>query len=343
MADLSMDPVRLLGFADLRGIERLRQTVEALPGPPVRVVTGLNVAALVQDEPSTPMARRNKKVLFDELQSIHRRLEHSCQHGAFLPVDPGAACCPSGAVESTLQMSWGGLADCLAQAGLYHQWDVVLRWLPEIALEGHRAALALVAAQRDPAALGVAIGDALRAERTRRETSLVAALSGSVTALSQGGAVGSETEIAITVLVSRGGEGAIEDALDRIPSDQATGVTADLRGPMPPVSFAAVRLVRIDHADIVRSWQILGLPHRADATSLHQKWRTLAAAAHPDRFPGEPASAIQFTEITESYRLLRTLLGAQPGSIDSLKRHTGYRVILPKCSVYSMLTVENAA
>ena len=343
MADVSMAPVRLLGFAGLADIDGLRAALAAVPGPPVRAVCGPTVAALIQDEPATPLARRGRKALLGGLQAVHRRLEIACQFGPFLPMDPGAACCPTSAIGPLLDLSWEGLAARLGPLGAMHQWDVVISWPPEAVLAPQRETLQEAAAKGDPALLAQAVQALLRAAHAARSALVLQALHRHVLAIAPGSAAGGETEITATVLVPHGRESLIEAALGQLPPAQVAGASADLRGPMPPVSFHPVRLTRIEAADIARSWRLLGLPEKVDLTLLNRQWRALAAAAHPDRHPGLPASAEAFTDITEAYRLLRPLLRAEPRTLRSLVRQAGYRLVLPDLAPMAGQEVEHAA
>ena len=343
MADVSMAPTRLLGFAGLADIDGLRAAMAAVPGPPLRAVCGPTVAALIQDEPATPLARRGRKALLSGLQAVHRRLEIACQFGPFLPMDPGAACCPASAINALLELSWEDLGARLAQLGAVHQWDLVISWPPEAVLATQRETLQEAAAKGDPALLAQAVQALLRAEHAARSAVVLQALNRHVLAIALGSTAGGETEITTTVLVPRGREDLIEAALGQLPPAQVAGASADLRGPMPPVSFHPVRLTRVEAGDIARSWRVLGLPEKVDLTLLHRQWRALAASAHPDRRPGLPASAEAFTEITEAYRLLRPLLRAEPRTLRSLVRQAGYRLVLPELAPVAVQVVEHAA
>jgi hypothetical protein len=328
MARLSTGPTRLLGFAPLETIEPMQAAVAATSGPPPWVHRGPGIAALLQDEPATPMMRQGRKAMLAGLQSVHRRLEIACQLGAFLPADPSCACIDRANLRTLLDQSWTALAPALAEHGGAHQWDVVLRWSPESVLAAHKAELAAVAAAGQ-AALAEAVASVLRAAHARRGAILSAALAQAVLGVAAGGMVGTETEVCLTVLVPCGGEAAMEGALEAIPEDQVSGASVDLRGPMPPVSFHAVRLLRVEQGDIARSWRILNLGERADARSLHQQWRMMAAGCHPDRDPDDAGSPNAFSDIGHAYRLLRPLLREQPQTLRGLLRHAGYRLELP--------------
>ena len=146
----------------------------------------------------------------------------------------------------------------------------------------------------------------LLADRSRREAALLAALAPTALAFASGGAACAETEVSVTVLVNAWGEAPVEAALDALPAEHAEDASIDMRGPLPPLSFSAVRLVTVEARDLNRAWQLLRLTDRIDLASLHRQWRQCAAEVHPDRRPAK--DAVTVSELTEAYRLLRPLL-----------------------------------
>ena len=100
-----------------------------------------------------------------------------------------------------------------------------------------------------------------------------------------GSAAGTDSSLAVTVLISAGGDAAVEVALDSLPAEYSADTAIDMHGPLPPLGFAAVRFATTDSAAIRAAWHALDLPHHADGQILHRLWRRRAAAAHPDRQP----------------------------------------------------------
>ena len=339
MAEIDMQLTRLLGFAPQAGLDALVAAMRAVPGPKLQVhrapCTGAGdaVAALVQPEPDVPFFGRGREALTASLRSVQRRLEVACQAGAFLPMDPAAACCPTPGVPGVLSTAWDGLAVALAQHGLCQQWDISLRWTAEDAVARHRGDIAPAAAQGRQA-LADAVGAALRNERGHREAALLAALAPAVLAFASGGPACAETEVAVTVLVASGGDAAVEAALDGMAAEHVEGASIDLRGPLPPLSFFAVRLATVDAQAVSDAWATLGLADRVDLSTLHQQWRRRAAAAHPDRLPvPADASADGVADLTDAYRLLRDLLPSEAKvgglTLEGLLACAGPRLIMP--------------
>ena len=136
------------------------------------------------------------------------------------------------------------LAEALAAHGARQQWDIVLHWAPEAVVARHRAEIA-PPPRTAPQALAEAVGAVLRAECARHEAAVLAALTPAVLAFAEGGAACADTQVAVTVLVAANAEAAVEAALDALPAEQMEGVSIDMRGPLPPLSFSAVRLATV--------------------------------------------------------------------------------------------------
>jgi hypothetical protein len=281
--------------------------------------------------------------MLEGLQATHRRLEQACQRAPFLPADPASACCPEMQLRSLIDETWPALAQALTIYGARHQWDLAVRWTPETVLTTQRATLADIAARGDAPQLASAVATVLRQSRERREHLLSAALSEAALGLMSASAAVTETELMWTVLLPRQGEGAIEAALMAIPSHEVSGVEVDLKGPMPPVSFHAVRVILAEQADIARSWRLLELPERVDTDALHRQWRALAALSHPDRVPNDPDGTARFTSLGAAYRLLRPQVGARSTTLRALLRQNGYRIEVPEVPVPSLHQAEVAA
>ena len=302
------------------------------PSPPALSLPASSLPALSpwrQPEPPTPLLRGTRADMLSRLHTVQRRLEIACQAGAFLPMDPAAACCPPGEVAAMLAQAWPALAAALAGHGRRQQWDIVLRWTPEAALAPRRAEIAAAAGQ-DRTLLADAVAAALRATRTEREAALIAALRPVVLAFAAAGAAAAETEVALTVLLPAGGEAAVEAALGGLAPEHATGATLDMRGPLPPLSFGPVRVAKVDAAELAQAWERLDLPARIDRDGLHRQWRRRAFALHPDRNAGGAATTLP--ETTTAYHLLRDLMrdaATAEITLAELSRHAGYRLIVP--------------
>jgi hypothetical protein len=328
------DLTRLLGFVPRQGVAALRAALDAIEGPAVSVRESGTVAALLQPEPPIGLLARGRADLLASLHGVQRRLEIACQAGAVLPVDPAAACLPDEAAAMLLEPAWPALAAALGTHGCRHQWDVVLRWAPEPVLRRRRADIVAAAAGLGDVGVADAVAAALRAERARREAGLLAALAPAVLAFAAAGPTGGDTEVSVTVLLPAHGEAVVEAALSTLSPDDALDASLDMRGPLPPLSFAPARVAKVELAEVVRAWSQLDLPERIDLSELHRHWRRRAFSVHPDRHPAlaRESFACALGEATEAYHLLRDMIrGADEFGVtrDAVLDRAGYRLILP--------------
>ncbi len=326
--------VRLIGFVPDTVLADLLPALEAVPGPRIAVHRSHGIAALTQAEPAAPLWGGSRTEMLTRLHTVQRRLEVACQGTSLLAMDPSAGCCPTGAVEDMLEAAWPALAAALAEHGRRHQWDIVLRWTPETALAPRRTEIA-AAAGPGRSGLAEAVANELRQIRARREAALIAALQPAVLGFAPAGPTGAETEVAVTVLLAAAGEAVVEAALRGLPPHEVEGAELDMRGPLPPLSFAAVRVAKVDGTALGHAWRLLGLPARVNLETLHQHWRLSAFVMHPDRNTDSQASA-KLAEMTRGYHLLRDLMrdvtpeAGTPGlSLAELARHSGYRLLVP--------------
>jgi hypothetical protein len=258
---------------------------------------------------------------------VQRRLELACQHGAFLPADPAHSRCRAADVQKLLIAASPAIGEALQGPGTCHQWDVLLRWPAEAVVAARRNEIAADAAGGGGGreALAASVSAALARERVLREGALQAALAGVSLAIQPAGA--GQTEIGMTVLLPRCGEAALETALHSLDQRITENAQADVRGPLPPISFAAVRINAAAPADVAAAWKTLALPERVDATTLRQHWRSVAARLHPDRGCQSDAPMVA---AGAAFRLLRDLLPSEPSepprSLPILQREAAARM-----------------
>jgi hypothetical protein len=302
------DKLTLLGIAPADRAAALAPALSALPGPAVtlhRVGEIVAVAQRAEARHRALLLARDRAGLLSGLLAVQQRLEAACQLGRFLPADPGAPALPAAELPRLIDAAAPALAAALARDGARHQWDVILRWPPEAALAPRRAALSGLAR----AELAEAVRAALAAERAMRRDALRAALRPAVRDIADAEPVAEDAACGLTVLVPAGGEAAIEAALATLPETAQHGAAADLRGPLPPVAFAALGIAELAEGALDRAWTLLGLPEQLAPEELSGRWRAVAARLHPDRGAGDPA---RFAEAREAYRLLERL--AVPGA-----------------------------
>lgn len=317
--------IRLLGFAAESGVDALRTALADSTGPALHLVTVAGLAVAAQTEKDGGLLRSfDKATLLRRLHAVQRRLELACQAGPFLPADPAAPAVKLGELSGLVTAAAPRLLGALLRDGTKQQWDITIRWPAETVLAPSRDALVSTAPAGRPAVAALVAG-LLRRERDARLDALRRVLAPCVLALAEGQA--GDTEITLTVLVPAGGDADIEAALARLPDAVSADAEADLRGPMPPVSFAACRLAEVSAHDISAAWHMLELNGATDATTLRQSWHRRAAALHPDH-TGHAADAARLDAARKAYRLLVPLLDeAGPRGLPDLLPLAGRRLV----------------
>jgi hypothetical protein len=303
--------ITLLGFAASSHAAALAGALAGVPGPRLITAQAAAVTAFAQ-QGASPRMRDTKRHL-TALAGVQRRLEVACLSGPFLPADPAHAVCALADLQPLLAEEAEAIRAALAGPGTCHQWDVVLRWRPEAALASCRDAVAEAAAGGGAPALAEAVRAALGRVQASRAGALRTAMAAVSLAVLEAGAGQGEAGLAeagVTVLIPAGREAELEAALQALPDSITAGVTADLRGPLPPVSFAAMRVDRRSAREVALAWRMLDLPPQADAETLRARWRATAQRLHPDH--GAPDGA-PMGRAAGAMRLLRGLLPAQAG------------------------------
>jgi hypothetical protein len=322
--------VKLLGFVAAKSAEALAARLAAVPGPPVSLFCAGGLAALAQADKAGGRALlpQGRRAILNALASVQRRLEVACLHGPFLPADPAEAGCRAAEVATLLAGSADSIAAALAGPGTCHQWDVVLHWQAEPIVEARRAEIKAAASGGGRAGLAEAVAAALGRERALREEALVQAVAR--VALAVQPARSGTTETAVTALVHAGEESVLEAALRGLAPQVSDGASADLRGPLPPISFAAVRITRAAPGEVEAAWNRLALPDWVDAAVLRRHWHACAARLHPDHGAKDDGP---ITEAGAAFRLLRGLLPAEtpqkPWSLAALQRRGNMRLTVP--------------
>lgn len=327
-----MRTTHLLGFAEAAAASRLSAALAAVPGGAAEVQRISAVAVVTAALAPLPrlFGRRDRATMLARLARSQRLLEEAAIAGPFLPAAPNTVVVASD-LAAMVEPRVPELIEALDCIGRLHQWDVTLRWQAETLLSAQRDRIAAEAAEAGGGrrALAAAVAAALGRARQERLEALRTAIGGFAHATLDL-ASASETEVGLTVLVERSGDGAIEAALGRLPAGLQAGASADLRGPMPPISFAAVGVRRVTARDIADAWRVLGLAEDGGAVSeedVARAWRRTAARLHPDR---AGSGATDLAALKTAAQLLRGLLrGAPVQTFEGLIARAGLGLVLP--------------
>lgn len=328
-----MISTQLLGFAAANSAARLADALQAVPGgkAEVSVIGPIAVAAATVVALPRLFGRHDRAAMLSRLTRSQRLLEEAALAGPFLPVSPNTAM-PGKALRQAVEAHAAEILAALDGVGRLHQWDVTLRWQPEIILTAARTRIAAEAGT-SRAGLAKAIAATLAEARGERLAALRSVIGGFARDL-RDRPNAEEGEAGVTVLVDRDGDRLIEAALGRLPPAIQHGASADLRGPMPPITFAAVSLRHVSARQIAAAWQRLGLPDdgsAATAEAVARSWRRTAATIHPDiAGPGAPG----ITEAKAAGALLRSLLaGGIAATKPQLMARAGLHLVVPSVTV----------
>ncbi len=326
-----MEPdIALIGVAPAASAEPLLAAMARIEGPAPGLHRAGRIAVIFQaatvKRRRVALRRADRSALLRPLHSLQRRLEIACLAGPFLPFDPAAAACARAELTLLVDAAAEALAAALERDGARHQWDIVIRWRPEAVLARHRATL------QGRADLAEAIAAVLHEDRAARQGALLAALGPRVLAIADALPAGTEGEASATVLVPAGEEVRIEAALQALPEAIKEGAEADLRGPLPPISFAPLRVTALETATLDAAWHVLDLPDRLDGDALTGRWRAVARRLHPD-LAGHRADPERLEAAGRAYRLLRGL--AREGNLDraAVQAMAGRRLSIPNAEV----------
>ncbi|WP_419897212.1 GvpL/GvpF family gas vesicle protein [Roseomonas sp. USHLN139] len=314
---------RLLGVAPQPLAAAMQQAMARIAGPPLSSTPLGEIVAFLQPEPPDRLLG-GQKARLRLLAGWQQRLEAACQIGPFLPADPAAALLPTTAWAPVLEASATALAAALARDGASQEWQLTLGWPPAQLLAPHRAALQPWQGAA-PAALAAEIGRLVAAEMAARIAAVEAALAG-VTRQWRRQPAATPHEASFLLLIERDGMAGLEAALQGLPPALAEAASADLRGPMPPVHFAAWRVAECRPDALRQAWSLLGLGEGADAASLRRSWRRRAAALHPDASRAA-ADGAAMASARDAYRLLAPLLREAGTDLPGLLRQAGPRLV----------------
>lgn len=295
-----MSRVTLLGFTLCAEAAAVHAAMAGVKGPAVFWQAAGEVVCLAEPGASP----RGGPALARTLARRQLRLERAGLAGRFLAADPATACCTLDEVRALLPAEAAPLAEAVRRHGALRQWDLVVTWPAEALLAPQRDALAAAAAAgRDT--LAAAVRGALAAAKEQRLSVLAAALRG--VAMEMAPLAGEATAGGFTVLLDPARLPALEAALGALPATLFGAARADLRGPMPALSFAAVRLRPAQ--DMAAAWTTLALPASVSGPELQAHWRRAARAHHPDHGGGDGGA---MAAATGAFRAVQAALRGLP-------------------------------
>ncbi len=107
-------------------------------------------------------------------------------------------------------------------------------------------------------------------------------------------------------LVDPQSESAFDQKVDRLGHRYEGQLTFRYIGPLPPYSFANLKLTSSDFELIDAARRILVLPDKATVSEIKSAYRTLACQYHPDKSHDNPEAEEKFRLVTEAHQVLET-------------------------------------
>ena len=132
--------LRLLGFCPESGFEALRAALTDSAGPALHLMRHRRARGGGEVEKEGGLFRTmDRTALLRRLHAVQRRLELACQAGPLLPADPAAPPIKRGELPRLVGAAARRLLPALARDGAKQQWEITMRWPPEVVLAPHRA------------------------------------------------------------------------------------------------------------------------------------------------------------------------------------------------------------
>lgn len=226
------------------------------------------------------------------------------QFGTQVPDEPG--------VRTMLEHGAPLFDDAFAEFGGCSQLEILVTWdvaavLAELAAEeplaGWRASLAATPSAPSAAReeFGRRIKEALDAHRATIAQRFTTLLQGCVTDTLVHPPADDRVVLQIALLVHGDALAAVDAWLEMLDKEYGGRLHFRCVGPMPPSSFAAVRVDVFEAEAIARAGHILGVDGDASPDDVRAAYLRGVKAMHPDADGGE---AQPMVELTEAYRML---------------------------------------
>lgn len=304
-------PAGILGAADLRAPE--------LPAGLALIASG-GLAAVLGEAPAGGLGGQDRSALLPWLLARQRLLEHLLARGPVLPVALGTVVETPERVRHLLEAGAPELSSALQALGDRRELNLSVRWPIEAVVAGQLAALpaelrAAAAPERDDAEarrdLGAALAKGVEQEKLRVRRSVTERLRALAHDMILSEPLEPEGVLNLALLLDAAAEKALDVALEDLDRSFEGRLTFRLVGPLPPYSFASVKVNLATADTVAESRAILGIPVGEGRQALKSAYRSALRGAHPDLVAsghenGElaPAEAARVMALTAAYRVL---------------------------------------
>ncbi|WP_454916599.1 GvpL/GvpF family gas vesicle protein [Xanthobacter sediminis] len=255
----------------------------------LRFLTAGALAAVVGAAPEGGLKGQDRGALLPWLLASQKVMEHLLAHGPVLPAALGTVVEDDGRLRHLLERGAGALHAAFEALEGGFEMDLSVRWsldavvarcLDAIAPEMRAAAEAGDEAARR--ALGAALGARVAAERGQTRQRVAERLHDVARDMIVSEPAEPEGVASLALLVERGAEAALDDALEALDMEFGGALTFRLVGPLAPYSFASVQ-VHLAPAEAVRDARAeLGVAPDAGSDAVKAAYRRALRRLHPD-------------------------------------------------------------
>jgi hypothetical protein len=265
-----------------------------------------SLSALVLPVPTVRFWQSRRRRELEGMVELQRVMEAVIATGPLLAAQPGTRLEDPAEAVSLLAPASVRLEEAFHAFGALRQFQVTVRWDPKAVL----AALAERGVFAAPTTDRVEFGKAIRARLLEEKGRLsrfvrdrLAAAARDVVSMP----VAEEDVVADAVVLVDAETAALDLELQRIDDVLPGASIVRCVGPLPAVSFAAIRIDRIDDEHVSGARRLLGVKDSAACEDLRSAYVHAARATHPDTGAGVGTEA--FAAAREAYNLLSSITG----------------------------------
>jgi hypothetical protein len=257
------------------------------------------------------------ETLLRRLAAHQRVIEHFLEAGTVLPVKFGSVLPCTDEAAGMLEQSQRELSEALGRFANTIELDLVVTWAdlkevfgelaaqPEI--EKLRAdALCLEPARRQEAVVqvGQRVKELLDEKVGKLAGSLLDALAPHARDTGENELRDDSMLLNAAFLLERGDQGRFMETVETLSAHYEGELDFRVVGPLPPYSFATIRVRRPDATALLGALDLLELPPVASLQQVRTAHRRLGRALHPDQNPGCAEARQRFEAVNRAYALL---------------------------------------
>jgi Gas vesicle synthesis protein GvpL/GvpF/DnaJ domain len=293
---------------------------------PVAAITVGGAAAIVGRHDGWPLHGLPKPELLRRLAIHQRVIEDAMAGGDVLPTRFGTVLDSEDEVRAFLAR-WGGpVRESLARFAGLVEVEAAATWDLSQTLAGLAGQPAIVAARAvaqraapehriaEQVRVGQLVKQALDQRRAYYQEKLLNEV-GPLAADSQPNVlVTDELVFNVAFLLPRCALPAFDAALERLDEALAGEISLRRVGPLPPYTFATVRVTRFDAERLAAGRALLGLPGEISECAVLSSYRRLACKLHPDHNATDPAAGQRFAALGAARDDLLAYCRSRPGT-----------------------------